>query len=652
MADQITAVPVAVSKWHKIAWVLLVVLLLGSAGGWVWYQRQHVAVSKPATSSVGTGATSTTSTTTSSPALFTGTVQKISTDLGLFKKTDAATPVTYYSAGTYASGPLTGYERIIAVVTPDSPGVPVPSFLVTKDRKIFSVFKNPLAATNSLDGWDAAKVTAVVDGVTEAPDTITLNDSFGAVQIEVTTAFDQSNTTGTNPLLLDTDISARTLLGTTSGGLKMYDDPYAAQTIDPSADAASKTYVQTKNTYFQGTTGIAVIDSAGLVYTYREASATTLAAYVAAKPAYDAAVKAYNVAVAKIQASSTPNANYPDYPNITEPNLFFEQSEATTTQPLYSTYHAALTSVCSSDDNAWVAKGITDGDLTKIGTVRGQDMFVLKDANNPLYTAQYNRLPDDADFKDANKGLSKPTFAEYVAKNPIIFMKDYFGRYYILGEYQFVLPSGCGKPVVYLYPPQTETVKVQFTAPMTLTTSVPTYNNGWTVSAKPNGQLTDLQPQNTDCAQFSPAKFGQEYAAAACASHTYPYLFWAGQGHSVQYPTVTTGWVVSSSDLAAFMNKTLDNVGFTATEKNDMLSYWLPTLEKTSAPYYRISFLNTAQMNQIAPMSIVPQPDNLYRLFLDWQPLVSKPTVPIAPQQLEKVNRTGFTAVEWGGLNR
>jgi hypothetical protein len=81
-----------------------------------------------------------------------------------------------------------------------------------------------------------------------------------------------------------------------------------------------------------------------------------------------------------------------------------------------------------------------------------------------------------------------------------------------------------------------------------------------------------------------------------------------------------------------------------------MLSYWLPELQATKSPYYRISFLQTAEMNKIVPMKITPNPYSLLRVFLDWAPLQTKPAESLPPQEFTPFARNGFAVVEWGGL--
>ncbi len=67
-------------------------------------------------------------------------------------------------------------------------------------------------------------------------------------------------------------------------------------------------------------------------------------------------------------------------------------------------------------------------------------------------------------------------------------------------------------------------------------------------------------------------------------------------------------------------------------------------------PYVRLSWLDTNQMNELAPLTITPKPQTLIRTFLDFDGL-DKP-ITIRPQKFIMSKRNGFTIVEWGGLLR
>ncbi len=65
------------------------------------------------------------------------------------------------------------------------------------------------------------------------------------------------------------------------------------------------------------------------------------------------------------------------------------------------------------------------------------------------------------------------------------------------------------------------------------------------------------------------------------------------------------------------------------------------------APYYRISFLMNDIMDRVAPFTIIPKPDSIQRVFMDFTEL--KNPIQIPEQHLIPFVRTGFSVIEWGG---
>ena len=174
------------------------------------------------------------------------------------------------------------------------------------------------------------------------------------------------------------------------------------------------------------------------------------------------------------------------------------------------------------------------------------------------------------------------------------------------------------KPVAYLYP-QTETeVTVRLDYDGKLTCTYPAYADGWTVSARPDGTLTD--------------KNGQ----------TYRYLYWEGISET-EYD-FTSGFCVPGSGTAEFLEDALARLGLNRAEANEFIIYWLPLMQENA--YNLIAFQHEAY-TESARLTITPEPDTLIRVFMAFKPL-SAP-VEIAPQTLTAPARTGFTAVEWGG---
>ncbi len=185
--------------------------------------------------------------------------------------------------------------------------------------------------------------------------------------------------------------------------------------------------------------------------------------------------------------------------------------------------------------------------------------------------------------------------------------------------------SGCAmeatteKPVIYLYPEEETQVNVKLDYDGTLTSTYPSYENGWTVDAAPDGTLTDPST-------------GRQYYC----------LYWEGETDT-EYD-FSTGFCVAGADTAAFLEGALADLGLTEQEANEFIIYWLPRMEGNA--WNLISFQTTAYTDS-AVLTIDPVPDTLIRVFMAWQGL-DEP-VEVQPQRLTAPERTGFTAVEWGG---
>ena len=174
------------------------------------------------------------------------------------------------------------------------------------------------------------------------------------------------------------------------------------------------------------------------------------------------------------------------------------------------------------------------------------------------------------------------------------------------------------KPVIYLYPEAETEVTIRLDYAGDLTCTYPAYDGAWRVTAAPDSTLTDERGQ------------------------TYRYLYWEGVDN-VQY-NFTEGFCVPGEETAAFLENALAQLGLTRTEANEFIIYWIPQMEGNA--YNLISFQQSAYTDA-AKLTITPQPDTLLRVFMAWKPLTK--AMEIAPQTLTAPERTGFTAVEWGG---
>ncbi len=197
---------------------------------------------------------------------------------------------------------------------------------------------------------------------------------------------------------------------------------------------------------------------------------------------------------------------------------------------------------------------------------------------------------------------------------------EYNGNYgWILSKY--VVFDGVGdKPVLYLYPEKTTDVdvKVKLNNAM-FSCTYPEYNGGWSVTAQPDGTLTNKAD-------------GKEYS----------YLYWELKGNADF--DFSKGFVVKGSDTAEFLQEILSEMGLTPREYNEFIVYWLPKMQENE--YNLISF-QTEKYEEICSLDITPSPDSVLRVFMAYKPIDEY--VEIEPQTFEKFERNGFTVVEWGG---
>ena len=168
-------------------------------------------------------------------------------------------------------------------------------------------------------------------------------------------------------------------------------------------------------------------------------------------------------------------------------------------------------------------------------------------------------------------------------------------------------PNVAYKPVIYLYPEKTTDVSVKLDVNGELLCTYPAYQNGWQVKAEPDGTLSD-------------------------GKQSYSYLYWEGVLNT-EYD-FSKGFCVKGEDTAEFLETALNQLGLNRREANEFIVYWLEQMQ-------------TDAYTDAAKLDISPKPDTEIRVFMTWYS--SQTPVEIAPQELSAPQRTGFTAVEWGG---
>jgi len=272
------------------------------------------------------------------------------------------------------------------------------------------------------------------------------------------------------------------------------------------------------------------------------------------------------------------------------------------------------------------ADDVTDSDFVAVATtLENQTIYGLKSVDNPLVKLAYDDYAQAKSYVNSDNYPDNDeivlTQQEFFDDHAVLAFKNAADEWLIYTQDDYALVGGCGKPVVYLYPTTTQTVNVRVGADVTV--SEPYYNpaTGWkNVIAQPNGTLT--------------------YNGI-----TYDSLFWEGTGHGT-YPGVSSGTVVPRAQAAATIRAQLTAQGLNTKESNDFMAFWESRIP--NKPYVQLAWFSTADLNELAPLTISPKPQTTIRVFLDMRGLDSSKTLPTP--RFNAPARNGFTVVEWGGL--
>ena len=178
------------------------------------------------------------------------------------------------------------------------------------------------------------------------------------------------------------------------------------------------------------------------------------------------------------------------------------------------------------------------------------------------------------------------------------------------------------KPILYLYPEVETELTVTLGKPEELTCTYPAYNNGWHVTARPDGTLIDDS--------------GRSYYS----------LYWESRSHTAV--SMTDGFVVKGEDTAKFFEEKLALLGLNEREAQEFIVYWLPKMQNNK--YNLIRFATREEIEQIMPLSFSVQPDTVIRVLMQYMPLDARINVPEQKFTTPTPERKGFVAVEWGGM--
>ena len=280
--------------------------------------------------------------------------------------------------------------------------------------------------------------------------------------------------------------------------------------------------------------------------------------------------------------------------------------------------HTEITGGCGRTSGCYnYDYSLTKNDLKIVGVLKnGEPIYELKSYNEDmskelktLYSNIYSGYQEE-----------KESYEDFLKDHPIVFWQDPFGDFIKLKKTKYLPAAECGKPVIYLYPEQTQDISVWVKPNGGFTITEPAYNEGWKVKSDPESNIYNYND-------------GQ----------VYPYLFW--EGHAYNYVMENEGFVVARENVEKFLIDSLTKLGLVEKEYDEFIEFWLPKMQDKN--YYFISFLPQEKFEKIAPLTVVPKPDTVIRVFMDYKELDNK--IKIKPQKLSAPERRGFTVVEWGG---
>ncbi|MDX2360315.1 MAG: hypothetical protein QNK23_05890 [Crocinitomicaceae bacterium] len=180
------------------------------------------------------------------------------------------------------------------------------------------------------------------------------------------------------------------------------------------------------------------------------------------------------------------------------------------------------------------------------------------------------------------------------------------------------------KPVIYLYPDATTPVTVSVNVVGNNPFFYPEYNDTWEFTATPQGEL-----------KFENA--------------SYNYLFWeANQYFRLSVEEHQSGFICEGDNVVAFIEEKLTMAGLTTQEQADFITFWGPRLQRNELNY--VHFMFNEECDAFAELSISPKPDHLYRIYIIWSPLENE--IPLEPQTILPMDRSGFSVLEWGGMEQ
>lgn len=181
-------------------------------------------------------------------------------------------------------------------------------------------------------------------------------------------------------------------------------------------------------------------------------------------------------------------------------------------------------------------------------------------------------------------------------------------------------PNIAYKPIIYIYPEEDIDLTIKLGNTNNLTFTYPKYNDSWNVRVSTDGNIYDYD-----------------------TNRNYYGLYW--EAYDYYKLDMNKGFVVRGEDTVKFLEEKLEILGLNEREINEFIIYWIDKIENNK--YNFISFRSIDDINKTMPLEFSKNPDTLIRVMVDFKKLDNY--IEVEEQQLTKVERNGYTVVEWGG---
>jgi len=185
-----------------------------------------------------------------------------------------------------------------------------------------------------------------------------------------------------------------------------------------------------------------------------------------------------------------------------------------------------------------------------------------------------------------------------------------------------------GSPAIWIYPKKAQdyVVRLSFSGEGFMTVASPDYNDGWRIHVEPTApfyRYSSLYGDKTKCAfldydGFRAGTFQKDF-----------------------------GWCIEQSTLINWQRTQLKEIGFSESEIDDVnYTYGRRLLERRyKDPLFAVYPQETSIVQSSVGLSVSPQPDSIYRLWLYFVPVKVAPPGLKTPN-LPKVTRNGVSVVE------